>query len=188
MAVFDVDKYVDFSSATSCCYSSKFIEVKKMKINKTFVISNAQEEIKELEKRAKYYGDQINKRKPKVQAGDQKEIKELANEYIRLYPQNTLSVDRDRADTLISIYKQKKTRLEYEAEKTKILVQQLENDDKTLLQDLKELNDKLNVCCGGNYEIEICQRLKDLIEKFLLTSEDSCQKHLSQCKALFGDN
>jgi hypothetical protein len=159
-----------------------------MPITKSFVISNAKKQIQELEKRAKYYGDEINTYKPKVQAGDEKEINKLANEHRRLYRNIILPSDRDRAETLITIYEQKQTRFEYEAKKTKILVQQLENDDKILLQELKELNDKLNVCCGGYYEIQICMRLKNLIEKFLLTSEDSCQKHLSQCKTLFGDN
>jgi hypothetical protein len=158
-----------------------------MTITKSVVIFNAKLEIQELDKRARELNSIINRYKPLIQADNQKAINNLAKEYIRIHQTDILSTDRERAECLITLYEQDTTSYEQSAERTRTLVTKLNNDDEILLRELEELNEKLAICCHHGYDIQICRRLKSLIEKFILTAENSCKQHLSQCKALFPD-
>ena len=158
-----------------------------MPITNIFVISNAEKEIEKLEKRAKGVGNTINKVKQSIQDNNQTAIAQIAQEYLRIQPNNPLSTctDIDRANKLIDIYEQDRTDYQEKAEKIKTLVQQLKENDKNLCQELKELNEKLDICSDSGHTIEICGRLESLIKKFILTMENSCQEHLTKCRTLF---
>jgi hypothetical protein len=97
-----------------------------------------------------------------------------------------------RAELVIKHYEQNKIKCETKARQARGLVQKLRDNDSVFIKALEELNDKLNACCnpGYQYDLEICKRLKILIEMFMLAEHDDCKQYcnnyLSQCKALPG--
>lgn len=148
-------------------------------------IYNAEQEIEEQEKLAKGFGNAINKAKQSIQDNNQEAIAKIAREYLRIQPNNPLSNDIDRVKKLIDIYEKDLKDCQNIAEDLKRSFQQFKEDHENLYQELKELKEKLENCSNSGHTIEICQRLENFTEQWILTMETSCQERLTKCRALF---
>jgi hypothetical protein len=171
MAVFDVDKYVDFSSATSCCCNCYFIEVEKIKMTSTEIAEHLKKEAKELNSLA----DEMQSQAEETQS--------LAKHY---YDAGNIE-DEKECSTKSEECAVKAQELRKRAQDVINLAQKVRDKDEKAINDINQLHTLMDECTSNNFSNECakaCKFLVELIKQFILEKTEPYSTSFGKCGKL----